>query len=87
MKPCTKCGASSSNLAVNFDSSVSCRKCGNLDYRASGLNRKLDRHNCCEGKRQLCGRCQSKMRDWKEGGKRGPAPFVAVLGVWVKNGG
>lgn len=95
---CSKCGASAGNLRVAVygrEKVYSCRLCGNVTYEKP-VNIPAPRSKPCTGCARysvdpsqsttgLCTKCQNKLDHWKRGGLDTPAPFIEVLGVWVKN--
>ncbi len=34
---------------------------------------------------RLCRLCNEKLTEWEQGDRKTPAPFVKILGIWVKN--
>ena len=99
MKNCPKCGATSGNLIDNRDQSFSCRVCGNVNYNTpaaassvvGGPKAKLcsgcekNRVKSRKSKKGLCVQCRIKLNNWLCTDQQTPAPFIKVLGIWIKN--
>ena len=79
--------------------SISCRVCGNLTCevptavpvtkggpntkRCSGCGKNKVKSR--KSKKGLCVPCRTRLQAWIQSDQKKPAPFIKVLGVWIKN--